>query len=391
MLWDDDTGALHSLNDYLAGNVANVTISVKISGDSRVLAICFTVGGSSNWAGTEAFVDDVSFMGHTYNFEDGKLIPSVWVEYCSFAERVLLNDTLIRRYPTVSGDVNATWVSTTKCYQIDFTDGTITFKKKVSGSWVAWSLSAGTKVKVLYSTGAYENDTPHGRYEWMVVGKDAASIDSIGAAYMTEAFDSKKDIEVLLTGLDINETAAHGAYAPFVMGGAATDTKADYRDTLGRTFLRDDWCTTYPVSSSNMLFSGGPGANLGAEYFNEFTNAFWARTEYVVNDTGQAFKIFALSCWNRTSYGSGYAVISVYKDLNGTIGFLIWGVTGQDTYYATKWFWEEGIVYLQTENRGVTDIILKITYPTADPTHPTVSIANNERLGTISEKAQHDP
>jgi len=49
-----------------------------------------------------------------------------------------------------------------------------------------------------------------------------------------------------------------------------------------------------------------------------------------------------------------------------------------------------GIEYLQHENRGVTDIILKITYPTADPTHPTVSIARNERLGTISEKACHD-
>jgi hypothetical protein len=61
------------------------------------------------------------------------------------------------------------------------------------------------------------------------------------------------------------------------------------------------------------------------------------------------------------------------------------GTKGQDTYYATKWFWEEGIEYLQTENRGVTDIILEITYST----HPTVSI--EERLGTISEKTPHDP
>jgi hypothetical protein len=137
-----------------------------------------------------------------------------------------------------------------------------------------------------------------------------------------------------------------------------------------------------------MLFSGGPEVNVGAEYFNEFTNAFWARTAYVVNDTGQAYKILALSCWNKTSYGSGYAVVSVYKDLNGTIGFLIWGVTGSDTYYAAKWFWETGIEYLQTENRGVTDIILKITYPPSDPTHPTFSIV--QRLGTISEKTPHD-
>jgi hypothetical protein len=260
-----------------------------------------------------------------------------------------------------------------------------------------------THVAMANYTLVYANLTTSigGTYEWMVVGKDAATIDSLGAAYMTEAFDSLKEIHTKIGGLDINETAAHGAYAPFVMGRAATDTKADYRDNLGRTFLRDDWCTTYPVSSSNMLFSGGPGANLGAEYFNEFTNAFWARTEYVVNDTGHAFKIFALSCWNRTSYSSGYAVISVYKDLNGTIGFLIWGVTGQDTYYATQWFWSipdgleapdgtivySGIEYLQHENRGVTDIVLNIDYPTLDPTHPTVSIV--QRLGTISEKTPH--
>jgi len=226
-----------------------------------------------------------------------------------------------------------------------------------------------------------------GQYEWIVVGKDAGAIDCSGAAYMTEAFDSKKQIHVQVAGSDINATV-FGPYAPFVMGRAATGTKADYRDTLGRTFLRDDWCTTYPVSSSNMLFSGGPRAQMGTEYFNEFTNAFFARSEYVTNDTGQANKILALSCWNRTTYGAGYAVISVYKDLNGTIGFLIWGYGGQDTYYAAKWFWEDGIEYLQTENRGVTDIVLKITYPTLDPTHPTFSIV--QRLGTISEKTPHD-
>ena len=88
--------------------------------------------------------------------------------------------------------------------------------------------------------------------------------------------------------------------------------------------------------------------------------------------------------------------------MNGTIGFLTWGYNGKGTYYATKWFWDilggltapdgttvySGIEYLQHENRGVTDIVLKITYPTLDPTHPSVSMV--ERLGTISEKDQHD-
>jgi len=261
----------------------------------------------------------------------------------------------------------------------------------VADGYHLWTLGIHTHIKVLYST---IEECTKGRYEWMVVGKDAATIDCLGAAYMTEAFDSRKDIEVQVTALDINDTD-YGPHAPFVMAGAVTGTKADYRDSLGRPHLRDDWCSTTAVASSNMLFAGGPYPNLGTEYFNEFTNAMWARTDYVVNNTGHAETILALSCWNRNNYTSylktyyGYAVVSVYKDINGTIGFLIWGHEGQDTYYAAKWFWDTGIVYLQTENRGVTDIILRIYYPTLDPTHPSVSIV--ERIGTISEKTPHDP
>ena len=108
------------------------------------------------------------------------------------------------------------------------------------------------------------------------------------------------------------------------------------------------------------------------------------RTEYVVNNAGQAYKIFALSCWNRTSYGSGYAVISVYKDLNGTIGFLIWGTTGQDTYYTSWVLWNTILgEKLQHEPPCLTTLILKFDYTK----HPTASgfwkVA--EALGTISE------
>jgi len=275
-------------------------------------------------------------------------------------------------------------VIVTANYSITPENGTLTFD----------TATTGDEYNVIYEIWG-------GRYEWMVVGKDAATIDSIGAAYVTEAFDSIKNIDVQMTGMDINETA-HGPYAPFVMAGATTGTKADYIDTLGRPHLRDDWCHTTPISSSNMIFEGGPVAQLGAEYFNEFTNAFFARTQYVTTDTGHANKILALSCWDKNTFGSGYAIISVYKDINGTIGFLIWGYDGQDTYYASQWFWDipdgitapdgttvySGIEYLQHENLGVTDIILEIDYPTDDPIHPTVSIT--ERLGTISEKDQHD-
>jgi len=73
---------------------------------------------------------------------------------------------------------------------------------------------------------------------------------------------------------------------------------------------------------------------------------------------------------------------------------VIWGYDGQDTYYASKWFWDglggqPGIQYLQSLNRGVTSIMLEITYSATDPLHPSVSVV--ERLGKISEKDQHDP
>ncbi|MCW4016299.1 MAG: hypothetical protein NWF06_08010 [Candidatus Bathyarchaeota archaeon] len=254
-----------------------------------------------------------------------------------------------------------------------------------------------------YAYGAHQE----GQYEWIAVGTDAATIDSIGAAYMTQAFDSLKQIHVQMTGLDIRDM--EGPNAPYVMAGATTSTKTDYYYDYpndNRTALADDWCTTVPVASSNMLFSGGPLANLGSEYFNDFTNAFYTLEQYVTNDTGHSNSILSLPCWDKNTYSTnathGYAVVSVYKDINGTIGFLIWGINAQDTYYATKWFWSypagmlseedtvvySGIHYLQAMNEGITDIVLRIYYPPDDPIHPTVDVI--ELLGTISEKPQHD-
>jgi hypothetical protein len=306
-------------------------------------------------------------------------------------------------------------------------------------SMFGWNITANNEATVIdwlethlsleIDTLAYENDTStwfnvtitptvdyyyaahqEGQYEWMVVGKDAATIDSAGASYITQAFDSLKQIHVRMAGMDIREED-YGPNAPYVMGTATTGTRTDYYYdylTDNRTALHDDWCTTVPVSSSNMLFTGGARANLGTEYFNDFTNAFYTMGEYVTNDTGHANKLMALTCWDKNTYASdgtyGYAAVSVYKDINGTIGFLIWGIDGQDTYFASRWFWDypagitdpeigtttwySGIQYLQAMNPGVTDIILRIYYPPMDPIHPTVSVI--EKLGTVSEKPQHD-
>jgi hypothetical protein len=357
--------------------------------------------GITMYNDTAAYVDDLSVAYFTkdsgiryervYNMEENKLIPTDWDAYCSFAERVLVDGVLIDRSPNHLLRNYTEGGNDPPYYTINFETGVITFyHHDVSQHYHLWTLPIGTHLKILYST-IEENEK--GRYEWLVVGRDASTIDSLGAAYVSEAFDSIKDIDVLTMGMDVNETR-WGPLAPFVMGGATSGTRADYRDALGRPHLRDDWCTSIAVASSDMIFVGGPIAQLGTEYFNEFTDIFFASSAYVTNDTGQSNKIFALPCWNKNATGSGYATIGVYKDLNGTIGLVIWGFDGQDTYYASKWFWDgmggtPGIVQLQSMNRGVTSIMLEITYPTADPTHPTVSIV--ERVGTISEKDWHDP
>jgi hypothetical protein len=388
--WCPDTPVLDGLGDNIhAYEGATYCHSwewfQKRLGNFSVGSVGVSMRYDSSVHNGQCFIDDLSVAylnkasgikyERVYNMEEDKLIPSNWTAYCSFAERVLINETLAIPYRANStfGYYN---------YTINFQTGNITFLQ---------TLSEGTRLEILYST-IEENEK--GRYEWMIVGKDAATIDSIGAAYITEAFDSTKDIAVLMTGMDINETD-YGPHAPFVMGGALSGTKSDYRDSLGRPSLRDNWCNTIAISSSNMIFAGGPNAQMGTEYFNEFTDAFFARSLYVTNNTGceepHSNTILALSCWDRNVSAAGYAVIAVYKDLNGTIGLVIWGYDGQDTYYASKWFWDgmggtAGIVQLQSMNRGVTSIVIKITY--TDPTHPSASIV--ERLGTISEKDQHD-
>jgi hypothetical protein len=393
--------AKHSL-DYYKTYLANYYVT------DIVVELGYNLAGSTV---AKYLIDDIDVgyltgtsgvrFERVYNMAEDKLVPSIWNAYNSFAERVLVNGALIDRSDSYALR-NYVEGGHAPYYTIDFVTGTITFYHYVTGTgYTLWTLPIGTHIKVLYSTIEMNSK---GRYEWMVLGKDARTVDSAAAAYVSEAFDSRKDIEVEMMGMDIPEVD-YGPNSPYVMAGPGTGTRSDYIDSLGRSGLKDDWCTTWPIARSDMIFMAGPRANLGTEYMNEFTNVFFARSEYVVNNTQhQANTILALSCWNKNNYTSGYGVISVYEDINGTIGLVFWGYTADDYYYTCKWFWSypagitapdgavvySGIEYLQHENLGVTDIILHITYPTADPTHPTVSVSS-ERLGTISEKTQHDP
>ncbi|MEM3464685.1 MAG: hypothetical protein QXL91_07450, partial [Candidatus Bathyarchaeia archaeon] len=229
-----------------------------------------------------------------------------------------------------------------------------------------------------------------GRYEWVTVGRDAHSADSIGASLVSAAFKNKQ-IEIGNAGFDMMFQEYALTSIPYLLhkfSGTGTGWPPNYKDSIYRIALRDDWCHTWPIASSNVIGVGGPLANHIAEYFNDFTDAFYGLNTVEAPFTPYApwvNKIIALSCWSKDTYSGnatvGYAVIATYKDINGTVGFLVWGISARDTFYASKFFHEEIIYELQRFPLCATSIIIRIDY--TDPEHPTWTIP--EVLGTISE------
>jgi hypothetical protein len=275
-----------------------------------------------------------------------------------------------------------------------------------------WYLEWGTNITVTISynattetcnitatvgLGYYYRETVPGRYEWGVVGRDAHSVDSAGLSMVSAAFKNKQ-VEYGLAGADMYDPLI-AAQMPWVMHKFGTgNTWADYKDALGRSALRDDWCHAgtfegdeVPVASSNMIGVGGCLANLLAYYGNDFMTAFFALGDFT-GYAGWKNKIVPLTCWDVTktrafvsNETTGYAVISTYKDLNGTVLFLIWGHWGRDTYYISKWFHEEGIYQLQEAPEGLTAIIVKIDYESTSEGYKPTNFSIVECLGTISE------
>ena len=292
-----------------------------------------------------------------------------WYRYCTFAEKVVIDGVLA--IPDTD-------------YRVNYDANTINFIK------------SGSRYKVIYSTP--KGDVPfsdtsvttdwQANWEWIIVGRDSAAVDSAGSAVVSEFFKNKQ-MPVLWSGLDMKDVT-NGPTTPFVMVkfGSGND-KADYKWPVdGRSALKDDWCTSQPVKTSDMISVGGPNANMLTYYFNDFTNAYW-----------ETNKIRALTCWSKNKYVSvkgttGYAVISTYKDIDGTIGFLVWGVNGEDTYWGCWWLWHFGWK-LQKEPDCVTDIILKFDYSKLTPStfsHDSAKYKPGfcfwevvEALGTISE------
>jgi hypothetical protein len=247
------------------------------------------------------------------------------------------------------------------------------------------------------------SESRRGRYEFVEVGRDAATVDSAGAALVAEALDSYKHIDIGIGGADM-DTSLSANMMPYVMANFVAGTSvADYKDSIFRAALKDDWCTFWPVASSNILGVGGPLANLLSYYVNDFTDAMYGLPQFA--GTAYSGKIAAVSCWDRdwmgtTDYNTyadytffgmymGFAVISTYKDINGTVIFDVWGNEGRDTYYASLWLhgdaergYTPGLLEMQRFPKGVTSIVLGIMYG-SNWKHPSYYIP--EMLGTISE------
>jgi hypothetical protein len=242
-----------------------------------------------------------------------------------------------------------------------------------------------------------------GRYEWAVVGRDAASVDSAGAALVTAAFKNKQ-VEIWMAGSDMmdpvianqmpwvmSKMTSGDAWVNYLKTGSGTDP-GNYR-----AYLRDDWCkqgTTandeIPVATSNMIGVGGPLANLLAYYGNDFTQAFFGLADFT-DYTAWENKLVPKTCWDHEAGYTdtntvGYATISTYRDLNETAILLIWGNWGRDTFYATKWFHEHGVYQLQESPAGLTSIVLRINYQSTSEGYKPTSYSIVECLGTISER-----
>jgi len=280
---------------------------------------------------------------------------------------------------------------------------------------------AGTIIQISFSVDYWS-------YEWGIVGRDAATIDSAGLSQVMWGLNYGYEY----AGADMNSTTTANMM-PYIMHPFTVppSTRSCYMDSMGRTALRGYYCPTNvtgnypwdefqgyladwenflfpqyfltgiengeyawlgdgttsqatPIASSNIVVEGGYYANLAATYANDFTSA---------NFNLMNGKITAWPCWSKNSYASnntvGYAVLSTYLDENGTVMFLVWGYYGRDTYWASQWFAQYMDGYFSNAFYGVTSIVLQINYkaspsnPTASQTNPTFNVV--ECLGTISE------
>jgi hypothetical protein len=397
--WKDGIDAVHSVS------VTVPTFTVYATNKT-------TSGSGTNWTDTwtvtKAYneTDFKVFLGETYV----ATLPNLYDPI-----NVTLNDMTfmfdlgaITKSLAATTNMTVIWPNDkSETTHVDYLNHTITFAISITqendtdGNGfvqnVTWTQASSLTVKADY------RDYLMGRFEWAVVGRDAASVDSAGTALITAAFKNKQ-VEIGMAGADMYDTEVANQM-PWVMAKmTAGDEWVNYEKTGAgtdpgnyRAYLRDDWCragTTandeWPIASSNMIGVGGPLANLLAYYANDFTSAIFGLSNFT-DYTAWKNKIVPVTCWNHTkgyvdSNTVGYAVVSTYLDLNGTVVFLVWGNWGRDTFYASRWFHEHMVYQLQSAPRGLTSEVIQINYQTTVEGYKPTGFSVVECLGTISER-----
>jgi hypothetical protein len=389
--WTDILGVTHDV--YL--DVAPVNVTIKAGGN-------WTVSDNAT-LGWEEEGDFKVFIGETHEGYVRDISPGATLDLKNAI--VKFDANAFRKSISDSHNINVTWPLERETVHVDYLEHYVLAYVSIDFTTYP-DKSNKTEVNWRYVVDTFWSESLGGRYEWTVVGRDSKPVDSIGASLVTAAFKNKQ-VEIGNAGLDMQYLeydiqSVPNVMAKFGTGNAWADYYGGSKVTLlatstpgTRSALVDDWCTQWPVAGSNMITVGGPKVNVLTDYLNDFAEAYYGTWDFGTN-TGYGYygkgAINALSCWSKNYYYStnetGYAVISTYKDLNGTVIFSIWGVWGRDTFYAAKWFYEGGIYEMQGFPSGVTSIILKIDY--TDPKHPIVEPV--EMLGTISELILHpDP
>jgi hypothetical protein len=368
------------------------------------------------WCQKGDLATTITLQAHTYDkygnkvecLEQSLVYPEKWGYYCEDSEKVLLYD--------LAGALEPLLLERPDQYSI--TGWVVTLNTAKITDYSKYDY-----YKVLYSTRLAATPPPgvmEGRWEWVVVGETSHASDSIGSAMVASALEEWKESEVWISGLDI-KADIDGPTMPWIMVRYATlyMDRRDYYYDYGepgdyRTALRDDWSTPpdwdhedtiypYAISSGNVIVVGGPINSVTAEYFNDFTDAL------IYTNYGAGF--YAPGCWARTSQPSlaslthqgvkmnllppdhlwydsdvvgdryGYAIISAYKDLNETQGFIVYGYTAEDTYWACYALQGGGAEWLQLLQPGVTTVVLEMDYNSIHP----VKFHVKECLGPFTE------
>jgi hypothetical protein len=206
-----------------------------------------------------------------------------------------------------------------------------------------------TNVTATMQISFYYREWYPGQYEWVEVGRDAASVDSAGAALVSAALKNKQ-VEIGIAGLDMADSVAAENIPSIMAKFDAGYTYEDYLDSIQRAALADDWCTYWPVASSNIVGVGGPFANVFTYYTNDFTATLFG-LPWFCPDPAYSGGLTGVPCWNRAwavnnneynvyrnSATVGYAQIATTIDINATELVSIYGIDARDTYYATQWF-----------------------------------------------------